>query len=38
MGNFTSVGEAQLSYADDTRLKLKAGDYLLIPAHTKHPG
>jgi len=29
-------GEDQLSYADDTRLKLKAGDYLLIPAHTKH--
>jgi cupin 2 domain-containing protein len=29
-------GEAELSYADDTRIKLKAGDYLLIPAHTKH--
>ena len=29
-------GESELSYADDTRIKLKAGDYLLIPAHTKH--
>ena len=29
-------GEAELSYADDTRIKLKAGDYLLIPAHTTH--
>ena len=29
-------GEAELSYADDTRIKLKAGDYLPIPAHTKH--
>ena len=29
-------GEAELSYIDDTRIKLKAGDYLLIPAHTKH--
>ena len=29
-------GEAELSYADDTRIKIKAGDYLLIPAHTKH--
>ena len=29
-------GEAELSYADDSRIKLKAGDYLLIPAHTKH--
>ncbi len=29
-------GEAELSYADDTRIKLKAGDYLLIPSHTKH--
>ncbi len=29
-------GEAELSYADDTRIKLKAGDYLLIPANTKH--
>jgi len=29
-------GEAELSYADHTRIKLKAGDYLLIPAHTKH--
>ena len=28
-------GEAELSY-DDTRVKLKAGDYLLIPAHKKH--
>jgi cupin 2 domain-containing protein len=29
-------GEAELAYADDTRIKLNAGDYLLIPAHTKH--
>jgi cupin 2 domain-containing protein len=29
-------GEAELSYLDDSRIKLKAGDYLLIPAHTKH--
>ena len=29
-------GESELSYADDSRIKLKTGDYLLIPAHTKH--
>ncbi|MCA2736677.1 cupin domain-containing protein [Microcystis sp. M158S2] len=29
-------GEAELSYADDTKIILKAGDYLFIPAHTKH--
>jgi cupin 2 domain-containing protein len=29
-------GKAELSYADDTRIQLKSGDYLLIPAHTKH--
>jgi len=29
-------GEAELAYADNTRIKLKAGNYLLIPAHTKH--
>jgi len=29
-------GEAELSYTDHTRIKLKAGDYLLIPTHTKH--
>ena len=29
-------GEAELCYADYTKIKLKAGDYLLIPAHTKH--
>jgi cupin 2 domain-containing protein len=29
-------GEAELSYADDTRIKLKVGDYLFIPAHTNH--
>ena len=29
-------GEAELSYVDDSRIKLKVGDYLLIPAHTKH--
>jgi len=29
-------GEAELAYGDNTRIKLKAGDYLLIPSHTKH--
>ena len=29
-------GEAELAYADYTKIKLKAGDYLLILAHTKH--
>lgn len=29
-------GESELSYTDYTRIKIKAGDYLLIPAHTKH--
>ena len=29
-------GEAELSYVDNTKIKLKTGDYLLIPAHTKH--
>jgi len=29
-------GEAELSYADDTRIRLNAGDYLLISAHKKH--
>lgn len=29
-------GKAELAYADGSRLKLKAGDYLLIPAHQKH--
>lgn len=29
-------GEAELSYTDGHRLKLKAGDYLLIPAHQQH--
>jgi cupin 2 domain-containing protein len=29
-------GEAELSYVDNMKIKLKAGDYLLIPAHTKH--
>jgi cupin 2 domain-containing protein len=29
-------GKAELAFADNTRIKLKAGDYLLIPAHTKH--
>ena len=28
-------GEAELSYVDNTKIKLKTGDYLLIPAHTK---
>ena len=29
-------GEAILSYEDDSRIKLTAGDYVLIPAHQKH--
>jgi cupin 2 domain-containing protein len=29
-------GEAELSYDDDMMIKLKAEDYLLIPAHIKH--
>ncbi len=29
-------GEAELSYADGSRIKLRAGDYLFIPAHQKH--
>lgn len=29
-------GEAQLTYEDGRTIDLKAGDYLLIPAHHKH--
>jgi cupin 2 domain-containing protein len=29
-------GEAELLYADNARIKLKSGDYLLIPARLKH--
>ncbi len=29
-------GEATLRYENDTRIFLKTGDYLLIPAHQKH--
>ena len=29
-------GEAALSYADGSQIKLTAGDYLFIPAHQKH--
>ena len=29
-------GEAELTYLDQSKVKLKAGDYLLIPAHEKH--
>jgi len=29
-------GEAQLMYEDGSIIDLKAGDYLLIPAHQKH--
>ncbi|MEL7036736.1 MAG: cupin domain-containing protein [Cyanobacteria bacterium J06592_8] len=29
-------GEATLSYSDGSEIQLKAGDYLLIPAHQKH--
>lgn len=29
-------GEAELSYEDGSKIRLKAGDYLFIPAHQKH--
>jgi cupin 2 domain-containing protein len=29
-------GEAVLAYENQTSVNLKAGDYVLIPAHTKH--
>jgi cupin 2 domain-containing protein len=29
-------GEAELSFADGSRQRLRAGDYLLIPGHQKH--
>ena len=29
-------GEGELSYEDNSRIKLTRGDYLLIPAHQKH--
>lgn len=29
-------GNAQLTYADDTQVNLKAGDSLFIPAHQRH--
>ena len=29
-------GSGELSYEDNSRIKLKTGDYLLIPAHLKH--
>jgi cupin 2 domain-containing protein len=29
-------GEAELAYEDGSRIKLKAGDYLLIRSHQKH--
>jgi cupin 2 domain-containing protein len=29
-------GEAELSYEDNSRIKLVAGDYVFIPAHQKH--
>lgn len=29
-------GKAELSYADNSRIKLTQGDYLYIPAHQKH--
>ncbi|MEN9520059.1 MAG: hypothetical protein RLZZ381_2647 [Cyanobacteriota bacterium] len=29
-------GAGELSYEDNSRIKLIAGDYLLIPAHQKH--
>ncbi len=29
-------GKAELSYADGSKIKLSAGDYVFIPAHQKH--
>lgn len=29
-------GTAELSYVDNSRIRLTTGDYLLIPAHQKH--
>ena len=29
-------GEAELAYSDYSQIRLKTGDYLLIPAHQKH--
>ena len=29
-------GKAELSYVDNSRIKLTKGDYLYIPAHQKH--
>lgn len=29
-------GSGELSYEDNSRINLKTGDYLLIPAHQKH--
>ena len=29
-------GEAELSYADGSTIKLSAGDYIFIPARQKH--
>ena len=29
-------GEAEIAYSDRTTIKLKAGDYVFIPAHRKH--
>ena len=29
-------GEAELAYSDYSQIRLKKGDYLLIPAHQKH--
>jgi cupin 2 domain-containing protein len=29
-------GEAEISYEDNSRMQMRSGDYLLIPAHKKH--
>ena len=29
-------GEAEITYIDGSRIKLKSGDYLMIPAHQQH--
>jgi len=30
------AGEAEIEYKDGRKIKLKAGDYLLIPSHEEH--
>ncbi len=30
------TGEAEIEFRDDTHIRMKAGDYLFIPAHQQH--